>query len=202
MAGNWQALKRELKVHGWLLFGPVAVMWIVQVVNALTLHSLDRFGLRPWSIPGLIGIVTMPFLHLGFAHLMANTVLFLVFGALILMHNVRDYVAVWLTTLLVAGVGTWLTGMPGSTHIGASGIVFGFLGYLMLRGFFRRSVWSILLSLVIGVMYGYQLWGVLPQGGISWQGHLFGFLGGGLSAYMLCRGQRRPVAAPTRVAVG
>ncbi|HEX6747487.1 MAG TPA: rhomboid family intramembrane serine protease [Longimicrobium sp.] len=200
MAGDWQAIKRELRLHGWMLFGPLAVMWIVQIVNAVTFHALDRFGLRPWSVPGLIGILTMPFLHTGFGHLIANTVPFLIFGWLILLHDVRDYVKVSLLAMLVGGLGTWLTGMPGSVHIGASGVIFGYFGYLLLRGFFRRSVGSILLSLVLGIVYGYMMFGVLPQGGISWQGHLFGFLGGVLSAYLLNRRRPQPVPA-ARIAV-
>ncbi|HEX8903695.1 MAG TPA: rhomboid family intramembrane serine protease [Longimicrobiaceae bacterium] len=187
MAEQWKAVKRELRLHGWMLLVPLAVMWIVQVVNAATFHSLDRFGVRPWEVGGLLGILTEPFLHAGFGHLMTNTVPFLIFGWLILLHDVRDYVVVSLLAMLVGGVGTWLTGMPGSVHIGASGVVFGYFGFLLLRGWFRRSIASIALSLAIGVTYGYFLFGMLPQGGISWQGHIFGFLGGVLSAYLLNR---------------
>jgi membrane associated rhomboid family serine protease len=204
MADDWKAIKRELKVHGWLLFLPLAVMWIVQLINAVTFHALDRFGIHPWSVAGLIGILFAPFLHGSFGHLIANSLPFLIFGWLILLHDVRDYVVVSLLAMLVGGLGTWLTGAPGSVHIGASGVVFGYFGFLLLRGWFRRSVGAILLSLLIGILYGGLIFGVLPgQAGISWQGHLFGFLGGGLSAWMLCRKQRQPVPAPTpaRVAV-
>ncbi|HET7229159.1 MAG TPA: rhomboid family intramembrane serine protease [Longimicrobium sp.] len=204
MAEDWKAIKRELKVHGWLLLLPLAAMWIIQVINAVTLHSLDRFGIHPWSTAGLLGILFAPFLHGSFGHLMANTLPFLLFGWLILLHDVRDFVVVSLLAMLVGGLGTWVTGAPGSVHIGASGVIFGYFGFLLLRGWFRRSVGSILLSLLLGVVYGGLIFGVLPgQAGISWQGHLFGFLGGGLSAWMLCRKQRQPVPVPVapRVAV-
>ena len=195
MAENWTTIKRELKLHGWLLFLPLAVMWVLQLVNSVAFHVLVRFGIRPRETGGLLGILFAPFLHGGFAHLMANTIPFLVLGWLILLHSVRDFVAVSLLAMLVGGFGTWLTGSPGSVHVGASGVVFGYFGFLLLRGWFRRSVWSILLSLLIGVAYGGLLFGVLPgQAGISWQGHLFGFLGGGLSAYLLCRKQPQEVA--------
>ncbi|HET7463987.1 MAG TPA: rhomboid family intramembrane serine protease [Longimicrobium sp.] len=204
MAEGWKEIKRELKLHGWMLAVPLGAMWVVQLINALTLHSLDRFGIHPWSIPGLIGILFAPFLHGSFGHLLANSLPFLLFGWLILLHDVRDFVVVSLLAMLVGGLGTWLTGAPGSVHIGASGVIFGYFGFLLLRGWFRRSIGSILLSLLIGIVYGGLVFGVLPgQAGISWQGHLFGFLGGGLSAWMLCRNQRQrvPVPAAPRVAV-
>ena len=201
MSEDWKAIRRELKVHGWLLFVPLAVMWIVQIVNAVTMHSLDRFGIHPWSLPGLIGIVFAPFLHGSFGHLMANSLPFLLFGWLILLHDVRDYVVVSLLAMLVGGLGTWLAGAPGSVHVGASGVIFGYFGFLLMRGWFRRSFGSILLSLLIAVVYGGLIFGVLPgQTGISWQGHLFGFLGGVLSARMLARPRPQPEPA-MRVAV-
>lgn len=204
MSSDWQAIKRELKLHGWLLLVPLAMMWIVQLINAATFHALDRFGIHPRVLSGLLGIVFAPFLHGSFGHLMANSLPFLIFGWLILLHDVKDYVAVSLMAMLVGGLGVWLTGAPGSVHIGASGVIFGYFGFLLLRGWFRRSVWSILLSLLLGVLYGGVLFGMLPgQPGISWQGHLFGFLGGGMSAYLLCRKrpQAVPVPAPARIAV-
>lgn len=204
MAENWKGIKKELKLHGWLLFLPLAVMWVLQLVNTIALNVLVRFGIRPRETGGLLGILFAPFLHGGFGHLMANTIPFLVLGWLILLHNVRDFVVVSLLSMLVGGLGTWLTGAPGSVHVGASGVIFGYFGFLLLRGWFRRSVWSILLSLLIGIAYGGLLFGVLPgQAGISWQGHLFGFLGGGLSAYLLCRKQPQEVAplAGARIAV-
>ena len=201
MSEDWKEIRRELKVHGWLLFVPLAVMWIVQIVNAVTMHSLDRFGIHPWSLPGLIGIVFAPFLHGSFGHLMANSLPFLLFGWLILLHDVRDYVVVSLLAMLVGGLGTWLAGAPGSVHVGASGVIFGYFGFLLMRGWFRRSFGSILLSLLIAVVYGGLIFGVLPgQTGISWQGHLFGFLGGVLSARMLARPRPQPEPA-MRVAV-
>lgn len=204
MAKGWKEIKQELKLHGWMLAVPLGAMWVIQLINALTLHSLDRFGIHPWSIPGLIGILFAPFLHGSFSHLLANSLPFLLFGWLILLHDVRDYVVVSLLAMLVGGLGTWLTGAPGSVHIGASGVIFGYFGFLLLRGWFRRSAGSILLSLLIAVVYGGLIFGVMPgQTGISWQGHLFGFLGGGLSAWMLGRNQRQrvPVPAAPRVAV-
>jgi membrane associated rhomboid family serine protease len=201
MAAEPRSVRQELKLHGWMLAVPLAVMWIVQLVNAVTLHALDRFGIHPREVSGLLGIVFAPFLHGGFGHLMANTVPFLVFGWLILLHDVRDFVIVSLLAMLVGGLGTWLTGAPGSVHIGASGVIFGYFGFLLLRGWFRRSFGAILLSLAMGILYGGLLFGVLPgQSGISWQGHLFGFLGGVLSAYLLARKQPQPVAA-ARIAV-
>lgn len=204
MGEQLDSIKRELKLHGWLLFGLLAVMWVVEAVNAATGNALDAFGIQPRTLVGLRGIAFAPFLHGSWGHLMGNSIPFLVFGWIILLHDVRDFVIVSLLAVLIAGLGTWATGATGSTHVGASGVIFGYFGFLLLRGWFRRSVGSIILSLVLGLLYGGLIFGVLPgQTGISWQGHLFGFLGGGLAAYALCRRKPQPVpaAATPRVAV-
>jgi membrane associated rhomboid family serine protease len=180
-----------LKLHAWLLGSMVAVMWVLEIVDQGVLGgALDAYGIHPRQVDGLAGIAFAPFLHLGFAHLASNTVPFLIFGWLILLHAVRDFVLVTLLAIVVGGVGTWAIGAPG-VHIGASGVVFGYFGFLLLRGWFRRSIGSILLSLAVGAAYGGLIFGVLPgQAGISWEGHLFGFAGGALGAYALAR--RRP----------
>jgi membrane associated rhomboid family serine protease len=116
---------------------------------------------------------------------MGNTLPFLVLGWLIMLRNTHDFLRVTLVVGLASGLGTWLFGSPGS-HIGASGVIFGYLGYLLLRGFFERRLGSISLSVLVGTLYGSMIWGILPlQQGISWEGHLFGFLGGVLAARRL-----------------
>lgn len=191
-----RGIKRELRTHALVLGGLAATMWGVEIVDAFVFGGgLDGFGIHPRQVDGLAGIPLAPFLHGGFQHLAGNTLPFLLFGWLILLHGVRDFVVVTLLGILVAGLGTWLIGAPG-VHIGASGVVFGYFGFLLLRGWFRRSVGSILLSLLLGIAYGGLLFGVLPgQAGISWEGHLFGFLGGALAAKLLAGRDRRRRAA-------
>ena len=98
------------------------------------------------------------------------------------------FIVVTITVILVSGLGTWLIGPANSVHIGASGLVFGYFGYLLLNSWFERSLASVLWAVLVFLLYGSLIWGVLPQGnGISWQGHLFGFIGGGVAAYLLAK---------------
>jgi membrane associated rhomboid family serine protease len=144
------------------------------------------YGIQPRTLDGLRGIAIAPLLHRGFTHLASNTIPFLIFGWLTLLLSMRDFIVVTVLAMLVSGLGVWLLGAPQSVHLGASGVIFGYLGYLLVRGYFRRSVGAILLSLLLGGLYGSMLWGLLPlQAGVSWEGHLFGFLGGVLAAYLL-----------------
>jgi len=171
-----------------LIFGFLALLWTIEIVDTVLLGSaLQHHGLRPRSIDGLVGIVTMPFLHGGWDHIASNTVPLAIFGTLILLSGLRRFLAVTAITVFTSGALVWFMGKTGN-HIGASGLIFGYLGYLMSTGFWERKLGSIVLSLVIGFLYGGMLWGTLPgQPGVSWEGHLFGFLGGVLSARQLAR---------------
>ena len=188
----------ELRVHALILLGMVGLMWAAEIMDQVVFRSqLDRLGIRPLNWGQWWGMFLAPFLHGGFAHLLANTVPFLVLGWLVLLHGLRHFAVVFLTAVLIGGIGVFFFGGPNTVHVGASGVVFGFLGFLLLRGYFERSCVSILVAVVVGVMYGGALWGVLPAGpGISWQGHLFGFVGGGTAARALSR--RRSQFTPGR----
>ena len=170
----------------------IAVMWGSEVADMPLDGRLDRFGIRPRQVDGLDGIVLSPFLHSGFGHLIANTIPFLVMGAIIAISSGRRFTRVTLIVGLVAGIGTWLTGPSGTIHIGASGLVFGYLLYLITRGVFARSIGYLAIGVAVAAVYGSVLWGVLPQPGISWQGHLFGALGG-IAAASLLHGDRERV---------
>jgi len=170
---------------------PLLIMWVVECLNFVARGSLDQFGIVPRSPDGLVGIVLAPFLHASFTHLIANTLPYLTLGWIIVLRRTGDFVWVSLIAALAAGIGTWLVAPPNTVHVGASGVVFGYLGFLLSRGYFERSLSSILLSILIGVVYGGLLWGMLPgQSGISWQGHVFGFVGGIAAARLLA--QNRP----------
>ena len=134
-----------------------------------------------------------PFLHGGFEHLASNTVPLLVFGFLVLAGGLGQFLAVTAVIWVVSGVGTWLIGSPGST-IGASGIIFGWFAFLLVRGFFARSVGQIVLAVVLFGIYGCLLFGVLPSNpGISWQAHLCGAIGGIIAArFTVAADRRRP----------
>ncbi|MFO7680544.1 MAG: rhomboid family intramembrane serine protease [Chloroflexota bacterium] len=190
---NWLEVKRTLKSHVIILGGFVALLWLIEVADWLIFQgALDSFGIRPRTIDGLQGILFTPLLHSNFSHLMANTVPLLVLGWFVLLRGTRTFITVTLVVILVSGLGTWLIGPARSIHIGASGLVFGYFGYLLLNSWFERSLKSVMWAVLVFFLYGGLMWGVLPQGnGISWQGHLFGFIGGGVAAYLL---NKRPAS--------
>jgi membrane associated rhomboid family serine protease len=174
------------------LFAPVlpvlamlGVMWAEEAVDTALDGRLDRFGIVPRQLGGLDGIVLGPFLHGGFGHLIANSVPFLILGSAICLGSVRRFVQVTLIVGGIGGIGTWLTGPAHSVHIGASGLVFGYVAYLISRGFFARKVSYILGGALTFLVYGSALWGLLPAPGVSWQGHLFGALGGVTGGWLL-----------------
>ncbi|TAD80455.1 MAG: rhomboid family intramembrane serine protease [Oscillatoriales cyanobacterium] len=189
---NTKTITRELQSHVAILGGCVALFWMIEIVDVFVFRgALNSYGVRPRNLDGLQGILLMPFLHGSFAHLAANTVPFVTLGWLIMLREVSDFFVVSGVTMLVSGLGVWLTGAPNSVHIGASGLIFGYFGFLLLRGYFERSFTSILLSLIVGFFYGSLIWGVLPsQPGVSWQAHFFGFVGGVLTAQLL--GRQKP----------
>ncbi|MBD0336752.1 MAG: rhomboid family intramembrane serine protease [Cyanobacteria bacterium Co-bin13] len=186
---NGRTGAQELRLHLSILGAIVLVLWGVYLVNLLVFsRQLINLGIIPRSAVGLRGIVFAPLLHDSPSHLIANTVPLVTLGWLTLLWGLREF---WLTTALVmltAGLGTWLLGAPTSVHIGASGIIFGYFGFLLLRGYFERSVGAISLSLLVGVLYGGLMGGVVPgSSGVSWESHLFGFLGGAIAARLLTR---------------
>ena len=184
---RWQGIGRELKSHVYVLGGIILFMWLLEMADQFIFRTqLDALGIRPWSANGLRGIVFAPFLHVGFPHLIANTIPFLILGWMVMIKQIRDFVLVTLIVIVVSGFGIWIFGSPRSIHLGASSLIFGYFGFLLLRGYFERSPHAIFFSVIVAVLYGGLFWGVLPQAnGISWQGHLFGFVGGGLAAYLM-----------------
>jgi membrane associated rhomboid family serine protease len=183
------------RVNGLLFVAAmVAVMWVVEVVD-LVAGNLDSAGIRARDPEGLTGIALAPFLHGGFGHLIANTVPFVLLGAAIALGGLARIVAVTAIVAVVGGLGTWLTAPAGSVTIGASGLVFGFAAYLIARGAFSRRPLHLAVGLLVLAVYGTTLlFSLVPTPGISWQGHLFGAVGGIVAARVLDRPARGPVA--------
>ncbi|UGS36586.1 hypothetical protein DSM104329_02994 [Capillimicrobium parvum] len=172
------------------------LMWLAEIVDTALGGDLDQYGIEPHDGDGLIGIATAPFLHAGFGHLIGNTIPFLILGASIALSGLARIV--WATVIIavVAGLGTWLVAPAGTEHIGASGIVFGYATYLMTRGIFSRSMVHLLVGAVVLVIYGSTLlFSLVPRDGISWQGHLFGGIGGVIAAWAL---EARRTSSPSR----
>lgn len=169
-----------------LLVGAVAIAWGLEIFDFVFRGFSDHFGIRPRTSSGLIGVFAAPFLHLGFGHLISNTIPFFVLGGVVLIGGRKVFLVSSLFIIAVGGMALWTLGPPGTNHIGASLLIFGYLGFLLARGIFEKSGFWIVVSIITLVFYGGMLAGVLPgQPGISWQGHLFGFLSGVLAARVL-----------------
>lgn len=186
------AIKQLWLRAGVLIAGFVGVLYGVEGVDAAVHGDLESAGIEPRRAEGLSGILFAPLLHDNWGHLVGNTLPVLVLGFLVLVSGIGRGLAATAIIWLLAGLGVWLTGATGSVHIGASSLVFGWLTFLICRGWFARNVGQIVLGLVVLVLYGSLLWGVLPgQPGISWQGHLFGALSGVLAGWVLSGDARR-----------
>jgi membrane associated rhomboid family serine protease len=184
---------RAIKRQASIVLGFVAVMWAVEIVDLLAFGgTLDALGIRPRSTEGLVGIPLAPFLHGGIVHLAMNTVPFVVLAWLVLLRETWQFFAVAAIVTVLGGVGVWLVAPAASVHIGASGLVFGFFGFLLTVGWFERRLGSILISVLVLSLHGGMVFGVLPgQPGVSWQSHLFGFLAGVAAAWFLARRPER-----------
>jgi membrane associated rhomboid family serine protease len=178
----------------------VALLYLAELIDQLSRHSLDGNGIRPLEADGLRGIIFAPLLHANWQHLMANTIPLLVLGFLMTLAGLSRFV--WATAIvwILGGFGTWLIGDLGSScgptdHIGASGLIFGWLTFLLVFGLFVGRVRDIVIGLVVLFAYGGVLLGAMPVlgqcGGVSWQGHLCGAIAGVMAAYLLSGPERR-----------
>ena len=183
-----RGLGRNVAVLFWL----VAVLWALEIVDLIVFRGgLDGLGIRPRDLDRWWGILAAPLLHGGLTHLIANTLPLVVLGWFVLLRGLNTFASVSGLAVVLGGLGVWLFADPRTIHIGASGLIFGYLGYLLLRGYFERSVSAIIVSVIVAVLYGGALWGVLPgRTGVSWEGHLFGFLSGAASARVLIPSRR------------
>jgi membrane associated rhomboid family serine protease len=180
-----------------VLAGFTALLYLIELLDVVLPVDLDRFGIEPRRVSGLDGIVWAPLLHHGWAHLLANTLPVLIFGFLAMAGGLGQWIAVTATIWLGSGIGVWLTGGSGVT-VGASGLAFGWLAFLLVRGIFSRSALQLGVAVLLFLYWGGTLLGMLPGNpGISWQGHLFGAAAGVLAAWLVAvSGRRRAAARP------
>lgn len=190
-------VRRHLARHALILGALIATLWIIELFDWLVLRgALDGWGIQPRTLGGLQAIVVAPWLHAGFGHLLANTIPLVVLGWFVMLRSTQDFLIVMLASLLASGFGIWLFGGASTIHLGVSGVVFGLFGYLLARGYYERSMVAIAMAVVAFMIYGGMVWGMLPlQNGVSWQGHLFGFIGGAMVAYLQVRTNQSGKAA-------
>jgi len=174
-----------------LVVAMVALMWVTEVVDVIAGGRLDRYGIHPRDVDGLAEILAAPFLHVGFGHLISNTLPFAVMGAAIALGGLARVALVTLIVAVVSGLGTWLVASSNSVHLGASGVVFGYAAYLVTRGVLSRRLTELAVGAIVVGVWGFGLLqGLLPQERISWQAHLFGAIGGVIAASLLAERRR------------
>ncbi len=172
-----------------LIVGFLSMIWAIEILNGLMGHRLSTWGILPRTEIGLRGIPLSPFLHANFNHVFSNTVPFLILGGLVALQGARKLIWVSLFIIVAGGAGVWLLGRP-AIHVGASGLVFGYFGYLVAAGWYDRRLVSILVAVVVIFLYGGLLFGVLPTTGfVSWEAHLFGLLAGVVAARFARKGR-------------
>lgn len=168
-------------------------MWAVRLADTIIPVDFNQYGLRSWDWDSIWGIFTAPFLHSGWGHLIGNSLAMLILGGLVAMSSKKMFAWVTMCAAVVGGLGVFFVNSPGSLTVGASGLVFGYFGYLVVAGFFERTLRGKLMKLGIAFVV-LSIWGIpmliglLPiRVGVSWQGHLFGLLGGVLAAFIAHR---------------
>ena len=197
--GDAETVLAEARQALFVMVGFIALIWVIQIANWADHYSLTfEYGIRPRDPGSLPYILTAPFLHFSWAHIEGNSGPLFIFGFLAAYRGVTKFLGVTVLVILTSGLGAWLSESHGTVGAGASGVVFGYFGYIMVRGFFDRHPIDMLLGAVMALCFAYQFTVLLPQAGIGWQAHIGGLVGG-IAAGWLFR-DRRPGAprAPRR----
>jgi membrane associated rhomboid family serine protease len=196
--GDAETVLAEARKALFVMVGFLALIWIIQIANWADHYQLTfDYGIRPRDLRSLPDILTAPFLHFNWAHIEGNSGPLFIFGFLAAYRGVAKFFGLTVLVILTSGFAAWLFESPGSVGAGASGIVFGYLGYIMLRGFFDRHAIDMLLGAVMALCFAYQFTVLLPQAGIGWQAHIGGLVGG-VAAGWVFRDRRAGAAPRTR----
>lgn len=171
-----------------VMFVLLVWLWLLEAVDTVSGNRLDSYGIHAQEIDGLTGIVSAPFLHAGWDHLISNSMPFFVLGFLVLLGGVARWLLASLISIVSSGLTAWLLTPADVVILGASGLIFGWLTYLLARGLWSRKAGQVVIAVLVLLVYGGRIFGVLPgQPGISWQAHLGGAVGGVLAAWLLHR---------------
>jgi membrane associated rhomboid family serine protease len=191
-SGDAESILADARRALFVMVGFLALIWIIQVVNWADHYQLTLdYGIRPRSPGSLPDLVTAPFLHVSWAHIEGNSGPLFIFGFLAAYRGIWKFAGVTALVILTSGLGAWLTEAPNTVGVGASGVVFGYFGYLMVRGFFDRRVIDMVIGAVMALCFAYQFTVLLPHAGIGWQAHIGGLVGGVLAGWFFRDRQSR-----------
>jgi membrane associated rhomboid family serine protease len=206
LAGDAESVLAEARKALFVMVAFLAVIWVIQIVNWADHYQLSaEFGIRPRDVASLPDLLTAPFLHLSWAHIEGNSGPLFIFGFLAAYRGVWKFAGVTVLVILTSGLAAWLTQASNTFGAGASGVVFGYFGYIMVRGFFDRHAIDMVIGAVMALCFAYQFTVLLPQAGIGWQAHLGGLAGGVLAGWLFRDKRPRPAAItakPGRAASG
>ena len=186
---GWAALVMLLLLAG---------LWMLEFLDQLSGHQLDQLGIHAREVDGMPEIFTAPFLHAGWDHLLSNSLPFYILGFLVLLSGLARWLASSLIIIVISGMAAWSLTPAHTIILGASGLIFGWLTYLLARGIWSRRPAQVVVAALVLLVYGGLIWGIFPSGaGISWQAHLGGAIGGVVAAWLLHRrsSRRQLVAA-------
>jgi membrane associated rhomboid family serine protease len=197
-AGDAESVLAEARKALFIMVGFLAILWIIQVINAADHYQLAlNYGIRPRDTGSLPDILTAPFLHVSWTHIESNSGPLFIFGFLAAYRGVVRFLGLTGLVIISSGLAAWFTGTPGTVGVGASGVVFGYLGYILVRGFFDRHGIDILIGAVMALCFAYQFTVLLPHAGIGWQAHIGGLAGGVVGGWIF-----RDRAAPATALAG
>ena len=202
--GDAQTVLANARRALFVMAGVLAVIWALQIANKLDNYQLNQsYGILPRDLGSLPHILTAPFLHVSWTHIEANSGPLFIFGFLAAYRGVAKFAGVTAVVILTSGFAAWLFESAGSIGVGASGVVFGYFGYIMVRGFFDRHGLDVLIGAVMALCFAYQFSVLLPHQGIGWQAHVGGLIGGIASGWIFReRRATRAVPAAGRGKVG
>jgi membrane associated rhomboid family serine protease len=164
--------------HIRLVFAIFMLFSAIEVINLFTGRMLSQLGTIPRYVPGLKGIILGPFVHGSLQHYFSNIIPLCIFSYLLLQYGLKRYLQVTIWIMLITGLLVWLFARP-ATHIGVSGVIYGYFGYLVLAGFLSGKFKLIIISILVAFFYGGLIFGILPSSPfVSWESHLFGFIAG------------------------
>jgi membrane associated rhomboid family serine protease len=192
--GDAEAILAEARKALFVMAGILAVIWVIQLINAADHYQLTfTYGIRPRDPSSLPNIFTAPFMHFSWAHIEGNSGPLFIFGFLAAYRGVVKFLGVTVLVMITSGLTAWLAEGSHTVGAGASGVVFGYFGYIMVRGFFDRHVIDMLIGAIMALCFAYQFTVLLPQAGIGWQAHIGGLAGGILAGWLFR--DRRPRAS-------